>query len=96
MILAAWALAGMVAGRVAAGSNPPKDPKPTIGLTMFGVTTPCVDAVRKRLDADGAETLVFHATGTGGRGECAFDFAYARVLGMCEFNTWGSFEQHSF
>lgn len=58
----------MVAGRVAADNNSLKDANPTIGLTMLGVTNPCVDAVRKRLEADGAETAVFHATGTGGRG----------------------------
>ncbi len=38
-----------------------------IGLTMFGVTTPCVDAVRHVFEAKGEECLVFHATGTGGR-----------------------------
>lgn len=40
--------------------------KPAIGMTMFGVTTPCVDAVRRQLERD-YECLVFHATGTGGR-----------------------------
>lgn len=40
--------------------------KPTIGITMFGVTTPSVQAITKRLDAD-LDCLVFHATGTGGR-----------------------------
>jgi uncharacterized protein (UPF0261 family) len=39
--------------------------KPALGLTMFGVTTPCVQAVAKALEAD-YECLVFHATGTGG------------------------------
>ena len=34
---------------------------------MFGVTTPCVTAVREKLEADGYDCLVFHATGTGGR-----------------------------
>jgi uncharacterized protein (UPF0261 family) len=34
---------------------------------MFGVTTVCVDAVRKALEAQGFDCLVFHATGTGGR-----------------------------
>ncbi len=34
---------------------------------MFGVTTPCVEAARKQLEAAGFEVLVFHATGTGGR-----------------------------
>lgn len=39
-----------------------------IGITMFGVTTPCVDAARKRLEEKyNAEVYVFHATGHGGR-----------------------------
>ncbi|PWA66809.1 hypothetical protein CTI12_AA130670 [Artemisia annua] len=41
--------------------------KCTVGLTMFGVTTPCVNAVKERLNKEGYETLVFHATGVGGR-----------------------------
>lgn len=40
--------------------------KPAIGMTMFGVTTPCVDAVRKQLE-NNYDCLVFHATGTGGQ-----------------------------
>lgn len=41
--------------------------KCTVGLTMFGVTTPCVNAVKERLNKEGYETLAFHATGVGGR-----------------------------
>ena len=33
---------------------------------MFGVTTPCVQAVVERLEDD-YDCLVFHATGTGGQ-----------------------------
>jgi len=40
--------------------------KPVVAATMFGVTTPCVEAARKVLEEDGQEVLVFHATGTGG------------------------------
>jgi uncharacterized protein (UPF0261 family) len=40
--------------------------RPEIGLTQFGVTTPCVDATRKIL-SDRFECLSFHATGVGGR-----------------------------
>jgi uncharacterized protein (UPF0261 family)/ABC-type branched-subunit amino acid transport system ATPase component len=59
---AAHALAGMIAH-----ARPVAAPtRPTIGLTMFGVTTPCVQAVTKRLE-DEAECLVFHATGVGGQ-----------------------------
>ncbi len=40
--------------------------KPLITATMFGVTTPCVEACRKIVEQAGFEVLVFHATGTGG------------------------------
>jgi uncharacterized protein (UPF0261 family) len=40
--------------------------KPAIGMTMFGLTTPCVQAVSNEL-GDIYDCLVFHATGTGGR-----------------------------
>ena len=55
---AAHALAGMIAHPVAADSAT----KPALGLTMFGVTTACVQMVTKRLEAD-YDCLVFHATG---------------------------------
>ena len=42
-------------------------PKPLIGATMFGVTTPSVTTAREWLEAHGYEVLVFHATGAGGR-----------------------------
>lgn len=58
---AAHAIAGMV-GR----DLPRGDSKPALGLTMFGVTTPCVTQVARALEAD-YDCLVFHATGTGGR-----------------------------
>ena len=39
-----------------------------VGITMFGVTTPCVDAMRHHLtEKYGYEIYVFHATGHGGR-----------------------------
>lgn len=40
--------------------------KPAIGLTMFGVTTPCVQAVTRMLEQE-FDCIVFHATGAGGR-----------------------------
>ncbi|KAI5075085.1 hypothetical protein GOP47_0009161 [Adiantum capillus-veneris] len=66
---AASALAGMVAVRNLdkSCSVSRQEDRPTIGLTMFGVTTPCVEAVRKNLEEKGFETLVFHATGIGGK-----------------------------
>ncbi|CAI7888855.1 unnamed protein product [Closterium sp. NIES-54] len=84
---AAAALAGMLllralpaqppspaAGETALGVCAPV----TVGITMFGVTTPCVTEVQRLLSSKGGkegkeggaeavETVVFHATGTGGR-----------------------------
>ncbi len=40
--------------------------KQAIGLTMFGVTTTCVNAITEHLK-ERFDCLVFHATGTGGR-----------------------------
>lgn len=59
---AAHAIVGMVQH-----SLPSITEKPTLGMTMFGVTTPCVEAVRKSLEAEGYDCLVFHATGSGDR-----------------------------
>jgi uncharacterized protein (UPF0261 family) len=59
---AAHAIAGMVSQPVPAG-----EVRPVVAATMFGVTTPCVDAVRRSLQQQGYDCLVFHATGSGGR-----------------------------
>ena len=59
---AAHALAGMIAHPPVISANN----KPAIGLTMFGVTTACVQGVAKRLE-DEVDCLVFHATGVGGQ-----------------------------
>lgn len=59
---AAAAIAGM-----ARNPLPPTDEKPTLGMTMFGVTTPCVEAIRRSLEPRGYDCLVFHATGSGDR-----------------------------
>ena len=59
---AAHALAGMMRHSV----PEVEEEKPAIGLTMFGVTTTCVDQVRALIEAD-YDCLVFHATGTGGQ-----------------------------
>lgn len=59
---AAGAICGMVEQEVASGED-----RPMVAATMFGVTTPCVDAVRRLLDDAGYEVMVFHATGSGGR-----------------------------
>jgi uncharacterized protein (UPF0261 family) len=41
--------------------------RPLIAITMFGITTPGVLRVIERLEAEGFETIVFHATGSGGK-----------------------------
>lgn len=59
---AAHALAGMMLRAV-----PQEDlERPALGLTMFGVTTPCVQQIVKLLSSR-FDCLVFHATGTGGQ-----------------------------
>jgi uncharacterized protein (UPF0261 family) len=59
---AAHALAGMMLHTL-----PHEDhERPSVGLTMFGVTTPCVQQM-VRLLTPRFECLVFHATGTGGQ-----------------------------
>ena len=66
----AAAMVGMVKARAAAGTDREAarrgSRKPAVGLTMFGVTTPCVQAVTAALEDD-FECLVFHATGVGGQ-----------------------------
>ena len=61
---AAHAMAGMVLH--AAPEVASHDDKPAIGLTMFGVTTPCVQSVRALL-GDSFDAQIFHANGPGGR-----------------------------
>ncbi len=61
---AAHAMAGMVQHRLEMADNADR---PLVAATMFGVTTPCVEAAREILTSAGYEVLVFHATGTGGQ-----------------------------
>lgn len=62
------AIAGMAcsyAGRHLASAP---EGKIRVGITMFGVTTPGVDAIRKHLESEhNVEVYVFHATGHGGK-----------------------------
>ena len=59
---AANAAAGMVRGEIPSAA----EDRPAIGMTMFGVTTPCITAVRQALE-DRFDAAVFHATGVGGQ-----------------------------
>ena len=59
---AAHAVAGMMLHSIPAQEQE----RPALGLTMFGVTTPCVQQIAKLLSPH-FDCLVFHATGTGGQ-----------------------------
>lgn len=59
---ASHAITGMVAYR----RPDARSARPAVGLTMFGVTTDCVNQVRKAMDA-ASDIYVFHATGVGGQ-----------------------------
>jgi uncharacterized protein (UPF0261 family)/ABC-type branched-subunit amino acid transport system ATPase component len=66
----AQAMAGMVRQRLAearsAQQRQTADELPAVGLTMFGVTTTCVQQVTAQLRGE-YDCLVFHATGIGGQ-----------------------------
>jgi uncharacterized protein (UPF0261 family) len=69
---AAGAICGMVEQSV-----PSVVEKPMLAASMFGVTTPCVTAVRTQLEQAGYDVLVFHANGNGGRAlEALIDDGY--------------------
>lgn len=60
--------AGAIAGAYIQTTRNNKDLKtlPAIGITMFGVTTPCVENITNKLKAH-YDCIVFHATGAGGK-----------------------------
>jgi uncharacterized protein (UPF0261 family)/ABC-type branched-subunit amino acid transport system ATPase component len=63
------ALIGMVKARLGEGAARQREAGsglPSIGITMFGVTTPAVQKIVAELKDD-CECLIFHATGVGGR-----------------------------
>ncbi|MDR0621725.1 MAG: Tm-1-like ATP-binding domain-containing protein [Deltaproteobacteria bacterium] len=59
---AAHAMSGMVKNVIPEATAQ----KPLLGMTMFGVTTPCVQKLIE-IFGDQYDPLVFHATGTGGQ-----------------------------
>jgi uncharacterized protein (UPF0261 family) len=81
---AACAMAGMVRGRALPSAV--LEQKPLITATMFGVTTPCVEAARALAEQRGYEVLVFHATGTGGRTMESF-IADGLIRGVLDLTT---------
>lgn len=60
---AAYAMTGMLSGAAPVALT---DDKPAIGLSMFGVTTPCVQTLVGMLEGS-YDCQVFHANGAGGR-----------------------------
>jgi uncharacterized protein (UPF0261 family) len=62
---AAGAIAGMASSYNTTTTTSEK--KKAVAITMFGVTTPAVTAAQQVLEARGYETLILHATGSGGR-----------------------------
>jgi uncharacterized protein (UPF0261 family) len=77
---AAHAVAGMMLHSV-----PQEQERPSLGLTMFGVTTPCVQQISRLLTSH-FDCLVFHATGTGGQSmEKLLDDGY--ISGVLDITT---------
>jgi uncharacterized protein (UPF0261 family) len=62
---AASAICGMIEGDISQG----KEEKPLIGVTMFGMTTPCVMKIKKLFERKNKthDIVAFHARGSGGR-----------------------------
>jgi uncharacterized protein (UPF0261 family) len=81
---AAAAAAAMAAVHESRGAAPADERRPTVGLSMFGLTTPAVDEARAELLRLGYEPLVFHATGAGGRAmeKLVYDGRLAGVLDL--------------
>jgi uncharacterized protein (UPF0261 family) len=81
---AAHAMIGMV--RRPPIRREPQGDRPLVAMTMFGVTTPCVEAARKLIEEAGYEVLVFHATGTGGQTMESF-IADGLIAGVLDITT---------
>lgn len=58
---------GALAGMLEINRSQKSKGKTTIAASMFGNTTPCIDACREALNLKGYEVLVFHSTGAGGK-----------------------------
>jgi uncharacterized protein (UPF0261 family) len=59
--------AAAICAMVQADASDAATDKPVVCASMFGNTTPVVEAARAIVEAEGYEVLVFHSTGTGGR-----------------------------
>ncbi len=60
---AAGAVCGMAASRITENNAD----RQIIFISMFGNSTQCVEQCARLLDEQGYDTMIFHATGTGGR-----------------------------
>ena len=58
---------GAISGMVKQDTQASSEQKSLLAASMFGVTTDCVTKVREKLEDEGYEVLVFHATGSGGK-----------------------------
>ncbi|MEX2600663.1 MAG: Tm-1-like ATP-binding domain-containing protein [Balneolaceae bacterium] len=80
--------AGAVCG-MAGQPVPAEGDKLLIAASMFGVTTPCVTGVRRRLEEAGYEVVVFHATGAGGQAmESLIDDGYITAVADLTTTEW--------
>lgn len=59
--------AGAICGMAELDPLPSEGEKPIVFVSMFGSTTKCVEMCIPQLEDAGYSTLVFHATGSGGR-----------------------------
>ena len=59
--------AGAICGMAAMEPMEDQNDKPIICLSMFGNSTKCIEQCTAQLEQDGYATMVFHATGGGGR-----------------------------
>ncbi|MEA5016790.1 MAG: Tm-1-like ATP-binding domain-containing protein [Candidatus Limiplasma sp.] len=59
--------AGAVCGMTQVDPIPRQSDLPIVMLSMFGNTTACVEECARLLQGEGYDSLVFHATGSGGR-----------------------------
>lgn len=84
---AANAMAGMIRkSGVQSHESRVGEDKLLVAASMFGVTTPCVEAARALMEQDGYEVLVFHATGTGGMTMESF-IADGLITGVLDLTT---------
>ena len=59
--------AGAICGMTQVDPIPRQSDLPIVMLSMFGNTTACVEECARLLQGEGYDSLVFHATGSGGR-----------------------------